>query len=27
VLSRGQVVAQGAGEDMANNHIQELVAI
>ena len=27
VLSRGQVVAQGAGEDMANNRIQELVAI
>ncbi len=27
VLSRGQVVAQGAGEDMADNHIQELVAI
>ncbi|MGP5403913.1 urea ABC transporter ATP-binding subunit UrtE [Psychrobacter celer] len=27
VLSRGQVVAQGTGEDMANNHIQELVAI
>jgi urea transport system ATP-binding protein len=27
VLSRGQVVAQGAGENMANNRIQELVAI
>lgn len=27
VLSRGQVVAQGAGEDMADNRIQELVAI
>ena len=27
VLSRGQVVAQGAGEDMAHNRIQELVAI
>ncbi|WP_201539136.1 urea ABC transporter ATP-binding subunit UrtE [Psychrobacter sp. 1044] len=27
VLSRGQVVAQGAGIDMAKNNIQELVAI